>query len=157
MGGGGVMIWGCMGPDGFLYISRIEKKCTKEWYLNLLKKQVMPFLKKRYGRDYTFQQDNAPCHKAKIIKNYFKNGKYKILPWPTYSPDLSPIENAWHILKNMVYDGPQFNKKEDLWRCIQENVEKLNRRRRDDLTALHKSLLKRGLDCIQKNGLKLKY
>ncbi|CAD5122091.1 DgyrCDS10541 [Dimorphilus gyrociliatus] len=152
---GGVMIWGCMGPDGLLYISRITDKCSKGWYLSLLKKEVLPFLSKRYGKTFIFQQDNAPCHKAKIVVNYLKQEKYNILEWPSCSPDLSPIGDAWHILKNMVYDGRQFKKNDDLWETILENVEIINREKKLDLISLHKSLLTRGLNCIQRNGFGL--
>ena len=54
-----------------------------------------------------------------------KKEKIKQLEWPPYSPDISPIENIFHMLKNEVYDGPQFLKKDALWSRIQDNNSKL--------------------------------
>ncbi|KAK3566489.1 hypothetical protein QTP86_034054 [Hemibagrus guttatus] len=36
-----------------------------------------------------FQQDNAPCHKAKMVQEWFdEHNKFKVLTWPPNSPEL---------------------------------------------------------------------
>ena len=156
MQGGGVMVWAALLPDGSLIISHIKDKCTKEWYKNLLKKEVFPLLRAKYRRSFRWQQDNAPCHTAKVIKQYLKKERVKLLEWPPYCPDISPIENVFHILKNVIYDGPQFSRKETLWCKIQEVVELFNRERKDQMKKLHGELVKRGLLVINKNGKSIK-
>ena len=43
------------------------------------------------------------------------------MDWPPQSPDLSPIENMWSIIKRKVYEnGRQFGNKKDLWEAIKE-------------------------------------
>ena len=155
--GGGVMIWAALLPDGTLHISRIPKSCTKEWYHNLLENEVFPLLNEKFPMGYLFQQDNAPCHTAKVIKQLFQSRETDVLPWPPYSPDLSPIENIFHMLKNLVYDGSQFVTKAALWNRIQEVVEYVNTRKKDTLKDLHNQLAKRGLKIIFYRGFKLKY
>ena len=49
-----------------------------------------------------FQQDSAPCHKAKIITNFFNNNGIVVLDWPGNSPDKNPIENLWAICKKRL-------------------------------------------------------
>ena len=40
-----------------------------------------------------FQQDLAPCHTSKQVKNFMNNHHIKVLEWPGNSPDLNPIKN----------------------------------------------------------------
>ncbi len=43
-----------------------------------------------------FQQDNAPCHKAQIISDWFleHDNEFTLLKWPPQSSDLNPIEQG---------------------------------------------------------------
>ena len=50
-------------------------------------------------QDYIFQQDNYPKHAVKL---YFKSKQFKLLSWPAQSPDLTPIETLWAIIKQKV-------------------------------------------------------
>ncbi|GFT60200.1 DDE_3 domain-containing protein [Trichonephila clavipes] len=43
-----------------------------------------------------YQQDNARPHTARLSQQCLQG--YDVLPWPTRSPDLSPIENVWDAL-----------------------------------------------------------
>lgn len=49
-------------------------------------------------KDFLWQQDNAGFHHAKAATDFFERHNISVLKWPSYSPDLSPIENVWNMI-----------------------------------------------------------
>ncbi len=52
-----------------------------------------------------FQQDNAPCHKAQIISDWFleHDNAFTLLKWPPQSPDLNPIEHLCDVVEREIH------------------------------------------------------
>ncbi|QQP57689.1 Transposable element tcb2 transposase, partial [Caligus rogercresseyi] len=71
---------------------------NKTVYLDVLKRVVVPWMKKTAGeRKYTFQQDSAPAHKAKTVQNTWRptlptSGHPRF--WPANSPDLNHVTST---------------------------------------------------------------
>ena len=60
-------------------------------------------LKDRYSSQFVFQQGNARPHIYEKIKDYFNEDNIRTMSWHTYSPNLSLIESALKIIKDLVY------------------------------------------------------
>ncbi|UYV72108.1 hypothetical protein LAZ67_9001837 [Cordylochernes scorpioides] len=60
-----------------------------------------------------YQQDNARPHTARISQQALQD--VQMLPWPPYSPDLSPIEHVWDIIGRRLHALPQPRSEDELW------------------------------------------
>ncbi len=70
-GGGGVMVWGIFSWQTLGPLVTIEHRLNTTDYLSIVD-HVHPFMTTVYqSSDDYFQQDNAPCHKAQIISDWF--------------------------------------------------------------------------------------
>ena len=64
------------------------------------------------GENFAFQQDGARCHTAEYSKQWFRREKISVLPWPSQSPDLNPIEHLWEVIKKKMDYTPVKNQTE---------------------------------------------
>uniref|UniRef100_A0A8C4XER6 Intraflagellar transport protein 122 homolog n=1 Tax=Erpetoichthys calabaricus TaxID=27687 RepID=A0A8C4XER6_ERPCA len=55
---------------------------------------------------------NDPKHTAKVTQEFIKAKKWKILEWPSQSPDLNPIDYAFHLLKTKLHTERPTNKQQ---------------------------------------------
>ncbi|CAM4841506.1 unnamed protein product [Rotaria magnacalcarata] len=132
-----------------------DPRMNAKGYQEVLKKHLIDIGSCMGGSDWIFQQDNAPIHRAKVNLAWFKSKKINVLPWPSLSPDLNPIENLWGILARKVYaGGKQFRTKEQLKTTIIKSWEEITI---EQLRALVESMPERIFEVIKLNGAKTKY
>ncbi len=141
VGDGGVMVWGIFSWHTLGPLVPIEHRlnATAEyccWPCLSLYDYSVP------SSDGYFQQDNAPCHKAQIISDWFleHDDKFTLLKWPPQSPDLNPKEHLWDVEREIrIMDVQPTNLQQlrdaimSIWtkiseECFQHLVESMPRR-----------------------------
>ena len=100
-GGVRVMFWGSMTFHAYGPLVTVDGSQNQHTYQQLLRDYVVPEFEASEV-ELVFQQDNAPCHTAGSVKRFFENQRWNVLDWPPQSPDLSPIEWFWNIIKQKI-------------------------------------------------------
>ncbi|GFT02477.1 transposable element Tc1 transposase [Trichonephila clavipes] len=87
------MVWGAISYHGQTNLLRIEGNLNSNRYvLEVLHLEIVPFLQSILGT--IFQQDYANPHVVKTVRYLCSAQSIQLLPWPTYSPDISLIEHV---------------------------------------------------------------
>ena len=98
-----LMILRCFSEEkvrGGLYFLPKNKKINADLFLQVLEDHMLNFYN-IHGSE-VFMHDSAPCHKARKVTRYLEQKQINILKWLGNSPNLHPIENCWHKIKNYV-------------------------------------------------------
>ncbi|GFU99476.1 transposable element Tc1 transposase [Trichonephila clavipes] len=66
---------------------------------------VVPFLQSIL--EDIFQQDNARPHVAKTVRDFCSAQHMQLLPWSSYSPDISHIELVWDLVGERLARDPR--------------------------------------------------
>ncbi len=91
-----LMVWECISAYGMGSLHVLEGTMNAERYIKVLEQHMLP------SRRGLFQQDNAKPHTAAITTAWLHSRRVRVLNWPACSPDLSPIENIWRIIKRKI-------------------------------------------------------
>jgi len=80
------------------------------------------------------------------MKWFADNGMTVLATWPAYSPDLSPIENLWALIKRELGKEKEFRfrgtTREQLWKLVQKAHAKITAGVKTGLVASLENRLK---------------
>ena len=97
------MVWGSLTYYGVGTLAMVDGNMNSQKYIETLDNNLWQVVVKHFGnKPYLFQDDNAPCHRSRAVEEWKRQNHIPQLNWPPQSPDLSPIENIWLVIKNKI-------------------------------------------------------
>lgn len=109
---GEVMIWAAFSYHGHTNVRLIVGRYCANDYINLLQDSLLPHYNRLLPQGGYFMQDNAPIHSANATSQFLQQNNIRLLPWPSLSPDMNPIENLWAICKSELKHHPVANRQQ---------------------------------------------
>ncbi len=88
-----LMVWGCISAYSMGSLHVLEGTVNADRYIKVLEQHML------LSRQCVFNQDKAKPQTAAITTAWLRSRRVRVLNWPACSPDLSPIENIWCIIK----------------------------------------------------------
>ena len=144
-----VMVWGGIGPNGYRTdLIRCPQRVTAITYAQMLSDNNVLNSIEQIVPGFIWQQDGAPPHNPcrSVIRNILGNDR--IVKWPACSPDLSPIENLWAIIKDKLR-GKEFKSEDELFSAIRTEWWNIGN---DIIVNLHQSAYYRCIVCNNHQG-----
>lgn len=149
-----IMVWGCMAASGVGRLHIVDGMVNATKYIGILQKCMLPSAQLLFRNQFFFQDDNAPCHRAKLVTKWKCQKNIRTIDWPAQSPDLNPIENLWHKVALEISKRHPTTKRE----LIESLIAAWNRViTHDHLVRLVHSMPKRCTQVLKNKGWPIKY
>ena len=94
-----VHVWAGISLKGPTKICIFEGMMDAQLFVSILDSTLIPFIAERYPEGHRFMQDNDPKHASLHAQAFYRD---KGIKTPAESPDINPIENMWHELKEYI-------------------------------------------------------
>ena len=155
-----ISIWGAiiLGLKGPVHFLQKDGRMNSEIYINqVLKELGLPLFKRCVDEigDMIWMDDGARYDISKMTTKWCQKFGHLRMLWPAQSPDLSPIENLWCIIKIKVSaQRHRIHLLEEMQKVIQEELDKLTE---EDFRKCIESMPKRCKPVILARGGSIKY
>ena len=148
------MLWGMLLQTVDLKFEEVHGNLNATKYIKILKDNLLPTMKSLYDDDWLLQEDNTSLHTSMKTQQFLGSKSNIILGWPPKSPELSVIENCWHILAQHLHINGAANNLTDLRRKINDAISTVNRKpntglgiyRSSGSRIVHNYLLKKNIE-----------
>ena len=110
-----VHVWAGISKKGPTAVCIFEGIMDASLYCEILEKTLVPFIREKFPNptSHRFMQDNDPKHTSRAAQAFFARSGVNWWRTPPASPDMNPIENLWHELKEfMRHEVKPHNKQE---------------------------------------------
>ena len=97
-----VHVWAGISLKGPTDIIIFEGIMDAPLFVEILKVGLLPFIRDKFPESHRFMQDNDPKHRSNLVKDFLEDEGVNWWKTVPESPDLNPIENLWHELKEFI-------------------------------------------------------
>ncbi|GFY30956.1 transposable element Tcb1 transposase [Trichonephila clavipes] len=78
-----VMVWGCMSSHGVGKLHIVSGTMKAMDYIEIQQNKLLPTAMDLWGNhSWIFQDDNAPCHRAKVVQKWLEDHTVNRMNWP---------------------------------------------------------------------------
>ena len=125
-----VHVWAGISKKGPTPVCVFEGIMAAPLFIEILQRTLVPFLSTKFSPPSThrFMQDNDPKHTSRAAQAFYAQSGINWWRTPAESPDLNPIENLWHELKEYIRREAKPTTKQELvdgintfWTTVDEN------------------------------------
>ena len=147
------MVWGAFSHDYRTPLYFFDDPVNANTYQRVLQNHVVPLFRQHPELQF-FQHDNARPHTARATTTFLQVNNIAVLPWPSLSPDMAPIEHVWDELGRRVARGRRPQTLHDLRRALAQEWAQLPQALFHNLVY---SMRRRCLACVGANGGHTRY
>lgn len=147
------MVWGAFTYNYRTPLYFFNGAVNANTYQQALQTHLVPLFA-QHPELQIFQQDNARPHTARATAVFLQANNIRVMPWPSLSPDMAPIEHVWDELGRRLYRAQPLHTIQQLrlslareWNLIPQQF----------LRNLVNSMRRRCQACIHANGGHTRY
>ncbi|KAL6726205.1 hypothetical protein Aduo_008200 [Ancylostoma duodenale] len=115
-----VNVWAGISWEGPTALAIIdgEVRVDSKLFCKIMQEYYVPFAISVYGGKCRLAQDNDPKHRSRFTRKWLDENHIACMEWPPESPDINPIENVWHQMKEYLRNEFKPNSKDELIKGI---------------------------------------